>query len=97
MLFSLFKHYLDLYISDTALNVSRSLYCFTTSVCHGVENYFPRLWDMGISDAIFISRRALAREGDYEMMPVCACVHVCVRALVCHADFSKTTTATDVL
>ena len=23
---------------------------------------------------IFISRRALAREGDYEMMPVCACV-----------------------
>ena len=27
---------------------------------------------------IFISRRALAREGDYEMMPV----RVCVRALV---------------
>ena len=27
----------------------------------------------------FISRRALAREGDYEMMPVCACVRVCVR------------------
>ena len=26
-----------------------------------------------------ISRRALAREGDYEMMPVCACVRVCVR------------------
>ena len=23
---------------------------------------------------IVISRRALAREGDYEMMPVCACV-----------------------
>ena len=23
---------------------------------------------------IFISRRALAWEGDYEMMPVCACV-----------------------
>ena len=42
---------------------------------------------------IFISRRALAREGDYEMMPVCACV----RALVSHADFSKTTTATDFL
>ena len=42
---------------------------------------------------IFISRRALAREGDYEMMPVC----VCVRALVSHADFSKTTTATDFL
>ena len=39
----------------------------------------------------FISRQGLAREGDYEMMPVC----VCVRALVSHADFSKTTTATD--
>ena len=38
---------------------------------------------------IFISRRA----GDYEMMSVCACV----RALVSHADFSKTTTATDFL
>ena len=42
---------------------------------------------------IFISRRALAREGDYEMMPVCACV----RALVSHADSSKTTIATDFL
>ena len=35
------------------------------------------------------------------MMPVCACVrgcvHACVRALVSHADFSKTTTATDFL
>ena len=41
----------------------------------------------------FISRRALAREGDYEMMSVCACV----RALVSHADFSKTATATDFL
>ena len=31
------------------------------------------------------------------MMPVCvgACVCACVRALVSHADFSKTTTATD--
>ena len=28
---------------------------------------------------IFISRRALAREGDYKMMPVCACVRACVR------------------
>ena len=34
--------------------------------------------------SIFISRRALAREGDYETMPVCACV----RVLVSHADFS---------
>ena len=39
MLFSLFKHYLELYITDTVLKVSRSLYCFTTSISHGVENY----------------------------------------------------------
>ena len=41
-------------ISDTALKVFRSLYSFTTSVCHGAENYFPRLWGTGIS-AIFIN------------------------------------------
>ena len=35
------------------LKVSRSLYCFTTSIFHGVENCFPRLWGMGISAAIF--------------------------------------------
>ena len=51
MLFSLLKHHWDLNITDTALKVSRSLYCFSTSVSHGVENYFPRLWGMGISDA----------------------------------------------
>ena len=50
MLFSLLKPYLD---TDTALKVSQSVYCFTTSISHGVENYFPRLWGMGISDAIF--------------------------------------------
>ena len=54
MLFSLRKHHLDLFVADTALKVSRSLYCFTTSMPHGVENYFPRLWGMGISDAIFL-------------------------------------------
>ena len=53
MLFSLLKHHFDLNITDTALKVSRSLYCFTTSISHGVENYFPRLWGTGISDAIF--------------------------------------------
>ena len=53
MLFSLLKHYLELYVTGTGLKVSRSLYCFTTSISHGVENYFPRLWGMGISDAIF--------------------------------------------
>ena len=51
MLFSLLKHYLD---TDTALKVSQSVYCFTTSISHGVENYFPRLWGTGISDVIFI-------------------------------------------
>ena len=55
MLFSLLKHYLELYITDTALKVSRSLNCFTTSVSHGVENYFPRLWSTGISDAILFT------------------------------------------
>ena len=50
------------------------------------------------SSIIFIiSRRALAREGDYEIMPVCAYVRACVRALVSHADSSKTTTARDFL
>ena len=54
MLSSLLKNYLELYITDTALKVSRSLYSFTTSISHGVENYFPRLWGTGISDAIFV-------------------------------------------
>ena len=40
--------------TDTALKVSQSVYCFTTSISHGVENYFPRLWGTGISDAIFL-------------------------------------------
>ena len=40
-------------LSGTALKVSQSVYCFTTSISHGVENYFPRLWGTGISDAIF--------------------------------------------
>ena len=49
MLFFLLKHYLD---ADTDLKVSQSVYCFTTSMSHGVENYFPRLWGAGITDAI---------------------------------------------
>ena len=52
MSFSLFKHYLDLYTTDTAVKVSQSSYCFTTSISHVVENYFPRLWDTGITDAV---------------------------------------------
>ena len=54
MLLSLLKHYLKLYVTDTALKVSRSLYFFTTSIFHGVENYFLGLWGMGIFDAIFV-------------------------------------------
>ena len=57
MLFSLLKHYLELYITDSALKVSQSLYCFTTSISHGVENYFSRLWGTGITDAIFVFRK----------------------------------------
>ena len=34
-------------MTDTALKVSRSLYCFTTSISHGLENYFPGLWGTG--------------------------------------------------
>ena len=54
MLFSLLKHYLEVYVTDTALKVSRSLHCIITPVSHGVENYFPRLWGTGISDTIFL-------------------------------------------
>ena len=33
-----FKHCLDLYITDSALKVSWSLYWYSTSISHGVEN-----------------------------------------------------------
>ena len=29
----------QLYVTGTAMKVSRYLYCFTTSISHGVENY----------------------------------------------------------
>ena len=51
MLFSLLEYYLD---TDTALKISQSVYCFIISISHGVENYLPRMWGTGISDAIFI-------------------------------------------
>ena len=57
MLFSVLKHYLELYITENALKVARSLYCFTTSISHGVENYFPRLLGTGISNAILVKYR----------------------------------------
>ena len=50
----LLQHDLHPYITDTALTVSQSLYCFTAFICYGVENRFSRLWGTGISDAIFI-------------------------------------------
>ena len=49
--------FLEVYVTDTALKVSRSLHCIITPVSHGVENYFPRLWDTGISDTIFYLQR----------------------------------------
>ena len=39
------------------------------------------LWKWKMS--FIISCRALAREGDYEMMSVCACMRACVCACVC--------------
>ena len=39
--------------------------------------YLFHVWG-GVGVGLFISRRALAREGDYEMMRVCACVCACV-------------------
>ena len=71
---------------DKLLSADRSL-CPVRGLCY----YLDR------TKNFIISRRALARVGDYEMMSVCACVRACVRALVSHADFSKTTTATDFL
>ena len=58
MLFSLLKRYLD---TDTTLKVSQS------SISHGVENYFPRLWGTGISDAIFpfFSVAGLSKRGSH--------------------------------
>ena len=49
---------------DTALKVSQSLYCFTTFIWYGFENYFPRLWGTGISDAIF---KILTRLAEIEL------------------------------
>ena len=74
MLFSLLKHYLELYISDTALKVSQTLYCFTTSISHGVKNYFSRLWGTGISDVIF-RRIAVTNPPIRLMCPMSVCPH----------------------
>ena len=79
MLFSLLKHYFYLYITDTALKVSQSLYCFTTSISYGVEKYFPRLWGTGISDAIFYNSFCLYPQyenDDAKHAYIQICVHI---------------------
>ena len=45
--------YLNIIWTLTLPELSQSVYFFTTSISHGVENYFPRLWGTAISDAIF--------------------------------------------
>ena len=58
-------------------------YIFTLAVSHGVQCYTTISPGYGLqTSSVVISRRALAREGDYEMMPVCACVRACVCACV---------------
>ena len=51
--------------------------CLSVSVCLPV--FVIIIKAVNRSFELFISRRALAREGDYEMMPVCAGVRACVR------------------
>ena len=80
MLFSLLKHYLEPCKTDTALKVSRSLYCFTTSISHGVESYFPRLWGTGISGAIFVELNILMHLCRTRRERVCLCYNVEVTA-----------------
>ena len=41
MLFSLLKHHLDQYVTNTALKVSRSLYCFATSISMVLKTISP--------------------------------------------------------
>ena len=70
-LFSPFKYNLDLYITDTVLKVSRSLYCLTTSISHDVENYFPRLCGTGISDATSFTVRQWTIKATYISIQTC--------------------------
>ena len=49
---------------------------------------------MNNSQFSFCLPPGIAPGGDYEMHPVCACIHPSVCQLVCHADFSKTTAFT---
>ena len=79
MLSSLLKHYLD---TDTALKVSQSVYCFTTSISRGVENYFPRLCGTGISDDILSYR--FVNELEFVINRLCmTCSCVLFHELLC--------------
>ena len=51
--FYLLKHYLDLHITDTALNVSQSLYSCTVYTIMVLKTISPRLSGTVISEAIF--------------------------------------------
>ena len=56
MLFSLLKHYLDLYIVDTVSSESLIFFCFTSLYISLSQKLI--LWGMGISDAIFMFNTA---------------------------------------
>ena len=75
MLLSLLKHYLD---TDTTLKVFQSVYCFTTSISYCVENYFPRLWGTGISDAIFIIQMLVLTVESYNSMTKFIALNLCL-------------------
>ena len=85
----------DLCITDTAVKVSRSLYCFTASISHGVEKYFPGLWGTAISDVNFLFLCQLTCQSADIMASFCG-VRVCVRVRVTNF-FSKTTRPRDML
>ena len=51
------------FTSGFSLKVSQSVYSFTTSIFHDVENYFPRLWGTGISDVVY-SKLEILRNAD---------------------------------
>ena len=67
MLFSLLKPYLYSYITDPTLKLSRSFYCFTIFISHGVENYFLRLWSIASLMLFFFSKKI----GDFLSMVLC--------------------------
>ena len=46
-----------------------SVHCFTTSLSHGIENYFPRLWGTGISDSIF-KKWCYSNQMDFRAPPI---------------------------